>query len=89
MDVELRDYVVPPGRLDDWIRAWSHGVMPIRERWGLHLLGAWANRPHDRFVWVLGHYGPGRLHSPEAARAAHTRSGREPATVQHDPTAAR
>src|SRR6476469_5871390 len=44
MEIELRDYVAAPGRLDDWIRGWSDGVMPLRERCGFHLLGAWLDR---------------------------------------------
>jgi hypothetical protein len=58
METELRDYRVTPGRLDDWIRGWSQGVMPLRERYGFHLLGAWLDRPQDRFIWVLGYDGP-------------------------------
>jgi hypothetical protein len=58
MDIELRDYVAIPGHLDDWLRGWSEGVMPIRERCGFHLIGAWLDRPRDRFVWVLGYDGP-------------------------------
>jgi hypothetical protein len=58
MEIELRDYVATPGHLDDWIRGWSEGVMPIRARCGFHLIGAWVDRPHDRFVWVLGYDGP-------------------------------
>jgi hypothetical protein len=61
MDIELRDYLVTPGRLDDWIRGWSEGIMPIRNRCGFHLLGAWLDRPQDRFVWVLGYDGPGGI----------------------------
>ena len=49
-EIELRDYVALPGRLDDWIRGWSDGVMPLRERCGFH--------PQDRFIWVLGYDGP-------------------------------
>jgi hypothetical protein len=58
MEIELRDYVATPGHLDDWTRGWSQGIMPLRERCGFQLLGAWVDRPHNRFVWVLGYDGP-------------------------------
>jgi hypothetical protein len=58
MEIELRDYVASPGHLDDWIRGWSEGVMPIRERCGFQLLGAWVDRSHNRFLCVLGYDGP-------------------------------
>lgn len=61
MEIELRDYVATPGRLDDWIRGWGDGVMPLRECCGFHLLGAWLDRPQDRFIWVLGYDGPDGL----------------------------
>jgi hypothetical protein len=57
MEIELRDYVAAPGHLDDWTRGWSGGVMPLRERCGFQLLGAWVDRSHNRFVWVLGYDG--------------------------------
>jgi hypothetical protein len=37
MEIELRDYLVTPRRLDAWIR--REGVVPIRKRCGLDLLG--------------------------------------------------
>ncbi|WP_323099147.1 NIPSNAP family protein [Intrasporangium sp. YIM S08009] len=65
MEIELRDYVTAPGLLDDWIRGWSEGIMPIRERCGFQLLGAWVDRPQNRFVWVIGYYGPGGFDAAE------------------------
>jgi hypothetical protein len=49
MEIELRDYVATPGHLDDWIRGWSEGVMPIRARCGFHLIGGF------RGLWVRVH----------------------------------
>jgi hypothetical protein len=40
------------------MRGWSRGVVPLRERCGFQLLGAWLDRPQERFVWVLGYDGP-------------------------------
>ena len=57
MDIELRDYTVTPGHLDDWLRGWRDGVVPLREQCGFQLLGAWLDRAEDRFVWVLGYDG--------------------------------
>jgi hypothetical protein len=57
MDLTLRDFRLRPGHVDDWLTAWSRGVMPLRERCGFRLRGAWLDREAERFVWVLGYDG--------------------------------
>lgn len=57
MTAELRDYRIAPGHLDDFISAWRDGVVPLRERFGFRIEGAWAVRSESRFVWVLSHDG--------------------------------
>ena len=63
MEIRLRDYRISPGHMDDWIAGWEDGVAPLRERTGVQLLGAWVDRPHDRFVWVRWLLRAGRLQS--------------------------
>lgn len=57
MEIELRDYRIRPGAMDAWIAGWTSGVVPLREAAGFRILGAWADRAHDRFVWVIGYAG--------------------------------
>jgi hypothetical protein len=57
MELQLRDYQILPGRLDEWIAGWTGGIVPLREQEGFQIVGAWVDRPHDRFVWVVGYSG--------------------------------
>ena len=50
---ELRDYQVAEGHLADFIAAWRSGVVPLRERHGFRVDGAWVARDELRFVWLL------------------------------------
>jgi hypothetical protein len=57
MEIQLRDYRVRPGHMDEWIAGWSSGVVPMRQQEGFEILGAWVDRAHDRFVWLVGYSG--------------------------------
>jgi len=50
---ELRDYVIAEGHLDDFVMAWRQGVVPLRQRYGFGIEGAWLIRAERRFVWVV------------------------------------
>jgi hypothetical protein len=57
MEIQLRDYQIRPGHMDDWIASWKRGIVPAREQAEFVILGAWVDRPNDRFVWVVGYSG--------------------------------
>lgn len=57
MEIQLRDYRILDGQMDEWISRWSAGVVPIREAIGFEILGAWADRANSRFVWLVGYSG--------------------------------
>jgi NIPSNAP len=57
MEIQLRDYRIRQGHMDDWLAGWRSGVVPLREAAGFQLVGAWVDREHDRFVWLLGYSG--------------------------------
>jgi NIPSNAP len=57
MEVELRDYTIRHGEMDEWIARWKASVVPLREAAGFHIVGAWVDRQNDRFVWLLGYDG--------------------------------
>jgi len=50
---ELRDYLIAEGHLDEFVAAWRDGVVPLRERYGYRIDGAWLLREERRFVWLL------------------------------------
>ena len=54
---QLRDYSIKPGRLDDFVRAWSRGVRPLRQRRGFVIEGAWKILAEERFVWIVSYDG--------------------------------
>jgi ribosomal protein L11 methylase PrmA len=57
METQLRDYRIRPGHMDDWIAGWTTGIVPLRHQEGFTIVGAWVDRPHDRFVWLVGYSG--------------------------------
>jgi|SRR5215208_3469503 hypothetical protein len=57
MEVELRDYRIRHGHMDEWISGWAAGVVPLREEAGFQVIGAWVDRANDRFVWLIGYSG--------------------------------
>jgi hypothetical protein len=73
MELQLRDYRIRQGRMDDWIAGWESAVVPLRQQAGFVIVGAWVDRPHDRFVWLIGYSGAdgfvaaeGRYHASSA-----------------------
>jgi NIPSNAP protein len=55
VEIQLRDYQIRQGHMDDWIAGWKRGIVPAREKEGFVILGAWVDRPNSRFVWVVGY----------------------------------
>jgi hypothetical protein len=41
--------------VDDFVDAWTTGVLPLREKYGFTFHGAWAVDETNEFIWVLGH----------------------------------
>lgn len=50
MELQLRDYRILPGHMDDWLSGWRDGIVPLRKQEGFEIVGAWVDRPHERFV---------------------------------------
>jgi hypothetical protein len=78
MEIQLRDYRIRKGHMDDWIAGWKRGIAPVREQEGLVIVGAWVDRSHDRFVWLVGYSGADgfvsaedRYHASAARLALH------------------
>jgi hypothetical protein len=55
---QLRDYTVRAGALDDFVREWREQIVPLRQKFGFEVVGAWQVEDESRFVWILGYHGP-------------------------------
>lgn len=54
---QLRDYEIKPGQMEQWIEEWRSQIVPLRRRFGFHVLGAWTVEGTNRFVWILSYDG--------------------------------
>ena len=54
--VQLRRYVLEPGRMADFL-AWFPSVVPVREQFGFRVLFALAEHEHNTFTWAVAHDG--------------------------------
>ena len=65
MQIQLRDYRIRHGEMGAWIAGWKSHIVPLREAAGFVLIGAWADVPDDRFVWLLGYAGAEGFHAAD------------------------
>ncbi|HEY2592403.1 MAG TPA: hypothetical protein VGK33_00730 [Chloroflexota bacterium] len=52
MVTQVRIYTINRGMLDSWIQLFNEKIVPTSARYGVHVVGAWVNRPQNEFVWV-------------------------------------
>jgi hypothetical protein len=55
--LQLRDYRIVEGHLDDFVAAWRSSLRPLRERLGFTVPEAWTIAAESRFIWILAHEG--------------------------------
>lgn len=53
MVTQIRIYKIRPGRMDAWLAGWDASIVPLRERSGFEVVGAWVHRDSNRFIWAL------------------------------------
>jgi hypothetical protein len=63
---QLRDYQIADGRLDDFIDAWTRGVLSLRRAAGFQV-EAWSVPEESRFIWILAYDGPGSFEDADEA----------------------
>jgi tetratricopeptide (TPR) repeat protein len=56
---QLRTYTLKEGKLDEFVKAWSESIYPLRLQHGFKVDGAWVIRDDNKFVWILTYDGPG------------------------------
>jgi hypothetical protein len=52
MITQVRIYTINKGMLDSWIQLFNDKIVPTSAQFGVHVIGAWVNRPQNEFVWV-------------------------------------
>lgn len=79
---QLRRYLVQPTEMDNWLEEWRREIVPLRERFGFRIEGAWVSREENRFIWIMSY------DAPEGFDAANERYYASPArlAMQPDPT---
>ena len=48
----MRIYTINRGMLDSWITMFNEKIVPTSAKYGVKVIGAWANRPQNEFIWV-------------------------------------
>ncbi|MFH9133476.1 NIPSNAP family protein [Streptomyces sp. NPDC017524] len=54
---QLRTYTVRDGLLDEWIQRWKADILPLRLELGFTIGGAWVDREHNQFFWLISYEG--------------------------------
>lgn len=52
MPTQVRIYTINRGMLDSWIKVFNEKIVPTSAKFGVHVIGAWVNRPQNEFIWV-------------------------------------
>jgi antibiotic biosynthesis monooxygenase (ABM) superfamily enzyme len=52
MVTQVRIYTINKGMLDSWIKLFNEKIVPTSAKYGVNVVGAWANRPQNEFIWV-------------------------------------
>jgi hypothetical protein len=52
MVTQVRVYTINRGMLDSWIALFNEKIVPTSASYGVNVVGAWANRPQNEFIWV-------------------------------------
>jgi hypothetical protein len=74
MLTQVRVYTINRGMLDSWISLFNEKIVPTSAQYGVHVVGAWVNRPQNEFIWVRTFDSEDQLKTYEASpeRATYT-----------------
>lgn len=64
---QLRIFTINRGKMDDFLKAWSDGVYPLRLNHGFNIPAAWVSRERNEFMWILTYDGPDDWETKDAA----------------------
>jgi hypothetical protein len=74
MVTQVRIYTINRDMLDSWITLFNEKIVPTSAKFGIEVIGAWANRPQNEFIWVRTFESEEKLKAYETSpeRAAYT-----------------
>ncbi len=75
MITQVRIYTINKGMLDSWIKLFNEKIVPTSARYGVTVIGAWANRPQNEFIWVRNFETEDTLKAYESSPERATYSG--------------
>jgi hypothetical protein len=79
MEYQVRRYRIEPEKMDEFVAEWRDGVVPLRERLGFIVDGAWVIEDSNEFLWIIGYDGPeGLAAGNEAYYASEERKSMDP-----------
>ena len=55
MTHQLRIYDIEEGALESFTEEWRQQIVPLRRQFGFEIVGAWAVKEANQFVWIIGH----------------------------------
>jgi hypothetical protein len=50
---QLRIYTINKGKMDEFVKVWREGIVPLREKTGFTVEGGWVIEGESRFVWMV------------------------------------
>lgn len=50
---QLRTYTINKGKMDEFVKGWRDGIVPIRLQYGWRVDGGWIYADENKFVWIL------------------------------------
>lgn len=56
--LQIREYTVKPGEMQEWVTEWRSKIVPLRESHGFEVLGGWTVDGTDEFIWIISYNGP-------------------------------
>ena len=81
---QLRIFTINRGKMDDFVKAWTAGVYPLRRKHGFNIEAAWVIRERNEFIWILSCDGPEEFESRDAAYyASAERAALDPDPAQY------
>lgn len=77
-------YTVKPGEMDDWVEEWREKIVPLRQKHGFKVIGAWTIPETNQFVWIIRYEGPKSWKEvDDAYYASPERAALDPNPVRH------